>query len=284
MAESILLLGGTGLLGTPLRALLPAHGATVAAPSRSELDIGDATAIRRAIERVRPTVVVNCAAFTRVDDCEKEPERAMLLNGVGPGLLAQACLEVGVRLVHVSTDYVFDGNNPAGYAEDDKTGPDASLCAYGRSKLEGERRILSAGGAGLIVRTSWLFGPAGPNFVATIVAAARQRPELRVVNDQRGRPTYAPHLAAAIGELITRRATGIVHVANSGPCSWYEFAGEIVRSAGLTTPVRPCTTAEFPRPARRPACSILRTERFERLCGRAMPHWREGLAEYLPTL
>ncbi|MFO0974286.1 MAG: dTDP-4-dehydrorhamnose reductase [Phycisphaerae bacterium] len=280
----VVILGARGLLGTPLAALLAERpGVALHAFGHAELDITDSRALDD-VARLRPAVIVNCAAFTQVDTCESQPDRAERVNAAAAGAVAAVARAAGARLVHVSTDYVFAGDRGGAWRESDPTGPAAALCVYGRTKLAGERAVLAAGGETLIVRTSWLFGPAGPNFVATILAAARSRPELRVVNDQRGRPTYAPDLAAAIVALLDRGATGVVHVANAGACTWHKFAGAIVRAAGLATPVHPCSTAEFPRPARRPANSVLDTSRYESIVGFPMRPWQTGLAEYVTLL
>lgn len=277
-----MVLGAGGLLGTPLTRLLSQHAnVELHAFKRAQLDISERPRVRACFADLSPDLVINCAAFTRVDDCEREAELAMQINGHAPGMLSVMAADVGARFVHVSTDYVFDGRKETAYVEDDPTGPDESLCVYGRSKLEGERRVLSAGGRPLIVRTSWVFGENGPNFVATILNLAKTRPELKVVNDQRGRPTYAADLAAAIVSLAGVEATGIVHAVNGEPCTWFDFACEIVRRAGLRTPVKPCTSAEFPRPAKRPANSVLDTSRFDRLTGHGMRSWRDALRDYL---
>jgi len=278
----IVVLGAGGLLGTPLASQLSQlANVELYAFKRGQLDITERPRVRACFADLSPDVVINCAAFTRVDDCEREVELAMLVNGHAPGALSVMAADVGARFVHMSTDYVFDGRKPMAYVENDPTGPDGELSAYGRSKLEGERRVLAAGGQPLIVRTSWVFGENGPNFVATILNLAKSRPELRVVNDQRGCPTYASDLAAAITSLVDVQASGIVHAVNGEPCTWYDFACEIVRRAGLRTPIIPCSSAEFPRPARRPANSVLDTSRFEQLTGRGMRSWRDALRDHL---
>lgn len=282
MPSHVLILGAAGLLGTPMTQLAAARtGTRVTALRHADLDITDAASVRARLAELRPDVVINCAAFTKVDDCEREQDLAMAVNGHAPGVIAAAARDAAARFVHVSSDYVFPGDTPEPHRETDTPGPAERLSAYGRSKLLGEQTVHAAGGDTLIVRTSWVFGPAGPNFVRTIRQLARTRPELRVVSDQRGRPTYAPDLAAAILDLVVRRVTGIIHVANAGPCTWFEFAREIVAASGLATPVHPCTTAEFPRPARRPATSILDTQRFDALVGRPMRDWRAALRDYL---
>ncbi len=279
------MLGAGGLLGTPLSRLLSQHSnVELHAFKRGQLDIAERPRVRACFADLSPDLVINCAAFTRVDDCEREADLAMQVNGHAPGALATMAADAGARFVHVSTDYVFDGQKQSAYIEDDPTGPDKALCVYGRSKLEGERRVLAAGGRPLIVRTSWVFGADGPNFVATILNLARTRPELKVVNDQHGRPTYAADLAAAIISLVEHGATGIVHAVNGEPCTWFDFACEIVRRAGLRTPVKPCTSAEFPRPAKRPANSVLDTARFEHLTGHGMRSWRDALRDHLAQI
>lgn len=281
----VVLLGGGGLLGTPLCELLGARGdVRLHALRHAELDITREAQVRALFESLRPHVVINCAAFTRVDECERQVELAMSVNGSGAGIVAAAAREVGARVVYVSTDYVFGGSKAGAYVEDDAPGPEAALSVYGRSKLAGERAVQAVGGEWLIARTSWVFGPAGPNFVATILERARTHPELRVVNDQRGRPTYAPDLAAAIVALVERGASGVVHVANGGVCTWFDLARQAVSLAGLSAQVRPCTSDEFPRPARRPANSVLDTTRFERIVGRPLRGWVEALGEYVAMM
>lgn len=281
----VVVTGAAGLLGGPLcRQLASRADVRLDAFAHADLDITDEAFVRARLAELRPDLVINCAAFTRVDDCESQETLAMRVNGHGPANLAAACRSIDALLIHISTDYVFDGSKPSPYGEHDLTGPEYNLSAYGRSKLAGERGVIGAGGRHLIVRTSWLYGEGGPNFVASILRLARARPELSVVNDQRGRPTYAPDLAGAIINLIDAGATGVIHAANSDACTWYEFACEIVRAAGLDTPVRPCTTAEFPRPARRPANSVLDTTRYEKLTGRRLRSWRDAVREYITLL
>jgi dTDP-4-dehydrorhamnose reductase len=226
-------------------------------------------------------VVVNCAAHTRVDACETETARAFAVNAEGAAHAAALAGRAGALLVHVSTDYVFEGAASEPYREDAPTAP---LSVYGRSKLEGERRALDAGRS-LVVRTSWLFGPGGPNFVATMVGLIEEgRLPLRVVADQEGCPTYTPFLARALLDLAAREATGIVHYRNREPVSWYAFAVAIARLWSGAAEVVPVTTAEFPRPAPRPAYSVLDVGRFEHLAGRRVEPWEWGLVETLAHL
>lgn len=279
--DQSVVLGAGGMLGRCVVAELTRRGAPHRAFRRAELDIGDFEAVRRRLLDARATIVFNCAAFTRVDDCQTQRDHALRINGEAVGVLAETARRMDALLVHVSSDYVFGGEGTRPYREDDPTAPDEALSAYGLSKLTGDRCIVASGGRHLIARTSWVYGAGGPNFVDTIIRAARSRPELKVVDDQRGRPTYAVDLCDGIFQLLDRGAEGVVNVTNSDECTWFEFACEIVRRAGLSTPVRPCTTAEFPRPARRPAYSVLDVSRFVALTGAPLRSWRDALAAYL---
>jgi dTDP-4-dehydrorhamnose reductase len=242
------------------------------------LDIRNASAVDAAVAGCRPATVINCAAMTAVDQCEHDPTTAMAVNGEAVGHLAAACNRAMARLVHVSTDYVFSGTGQRPYLEHDPTGP---INSYGRSKLAGER-LATGADRHLIVRTSWLFGHGGSNFVEAI---RRQldagTTALRVVADQVGSPTYCEDLAAALLDLDAHGATGIVHACNSGVTSWHGFAAEIVRQLGAASAVEPVTTAEAPRPAHRPAYSALDTGTLNRLIGRPLPPWQDALARYL---
>jgi len=281
-------LGAGGQLGRSatglLRAGRPGH-ALAAAFAHAELDVGDEAAVARAIAalRGRADVVLNAAAFTWVDRCESEPETAERINAAGPSALARACAEAGLRLVHVSTDYVFDGEARRPYTEEAATGPRS---VYGRSKLAGERAVLSAGPGALVARTCWVFGP-GRNFVRTILEAALARraagdtTPLRVVDDQFGSPTYARDLAEALVALVERGATGLYHVANRGVATWWEVARESLDRAGLQDhAILRVRTSEFPRPAPRPAFSALDCSKAARI-GVRLRGWREAVAAYL---
>jgi dTDP-4-dehydrorhamnose reductase len=276
-----LVFGGTGMLGQAVVAEARARGWAALGLSREQADVEDDTRSASWTDSFKPEVVVNCAAFTQVDACEAEPERAARVNGAAVAGLAAAARQVGARLVHVSSDYVFDGKAGEPYAEDAPTAP---LSAYGRSKLQGERHALDFE-RGLVMRTSWLFGPGGPNFAATMVKLIEGgKVPLRVVSDQHGCPTYAPFLARAVLDLAARGATGIVHYRNREAASWYSFAAEIARLWSGDTSVVPVATAEFPRPAPRPAYSVLDVTRFENLAGRRVERWIWGLAEYLALM
>ena len=276
-----LVFGGAGMLGQAVIAEARSRGWAALGLSRAQADVTDRGRLLEWADVFRPELVINCAAFTRVDDCEAETARAFAVNGEAVGNAAAAAARAGARLVHVSTDYVFDGEAREPYRED---APAAPRSVYGASKLEGERRAL-AGGGSLVVRTSWLFGPGGPNFVATMVDRIESgRLPLQVVRDQEGCPTYTAFLAAALLDLARLGATGIVHYRNRGPVSWYAFAAEIARLWCGTAEVEPVTTAEFPRPARRPAYSVLDVTAFEKLTGRTVEPWESGLVEMLSWL
>ena len=271
-----LITGAGGMLGTDLQDELAARDETVVALTKSDLDVTDQRLISAAVRDHAPDVIVNCAAYTKVDLAETEEPAANAINGSAVELLAAAANEAGALLVQVSTDFVFDGTKGEPYEVNDPTNP---LSAYGRSKLLGEIAAAHAE-KHCIVRTSWLFGVHGPNFVEAIRNQIRKGTNpLRVVSDQRGRPTYTPHLARAIVRLATQGAQGVVHYADADECSWFDFACAI--ADGSATEVVPVSTEEFPRPAKRPAYSVLSTERYERLTGVTPESWRDGLQEYL---
>jgi dTDP-4-dehydrorhamnose reductase len=278
-----LLTGAAGMVGTDLRDALLARGEEVVALPRADLDITDIRTIRKAMEGHRPSIVVNCAAYTKVDLAEQEERLANAINGSAVELLAQGANEAGALLVQISTDFAFDGASTSPYEINQPTNP---LSAYGRSKVLGEIAATHAE-KHVIVRTSWLFGVHGPNFVEAIRNQIRKGTNpLRVVSDQRGRPTYTPHLAEALIRLAraaneSADARGMFHYADDGECSWFDFAKAIVEESGAATEVVPVTTDEFPRPAKRPAYSVLSTERYERVTGARPESWREGLREYL---
>lgn len=277
----VVVTGAGGILGTALAATRPREVELVAL-RRADLDVTDREATRAALAAIRPAWVIHAAAMTDVDGCEKEPEKALLVNGVATGHVVEAALAAGAGCLCLSTDYVFDGEARQPYDETAPTGP---LSAYGRSKLAGEHEALAHVGRVLVVRTQWVFGAGGRNFVDTIAKAARERPSLKVVADQRGCPTWSRHLAAGLWELLEADLEpGIWHLSAAGEATWHDFALAIVAGLGLTTPVAPCTTAEFPRPAPRPAYGVLSKAKVAARLGRALPSWREGLAGYLSEL
>lgn len=275
--------GAAGMVGRDVVAALAMRDDEVVALAKSDLDITDAPAVREAVRRARPDVIVNCAAWTKVDDAETNEHAATAINGSAVEHLADAANEIGALLLQISTDFVFDGASRAPYEVNDATAP---LSAYGRSKLAGEHAAARAH-KHLILRTAWLFGVHGPNFVEAIRNQIRKGTNpLRVVSDQRGRPTYTPHLAEAILRLARRAqedesARGIFHYADAPECTWYDFARAIAAATGAGTNVTPVSTAEFPRPAARPAYSVLSTERYERVTGVKPQSWEDGLREYL---
>jgi dTDP-4-dehydrorhamnose reductase len=271
----LLITGAAGMLGQDVVAAALAAGHDPVALSRAELDITDAEAVDAAVDGVKPDAVVNCAAWTNVDGAETNEPEAVAVNGEGAGHVAAAAARGGAWTVHVSSDYVFDGERREPYLESAPTNP---ASAYGRSKLAGEHAVAeSAPGLSTVVRSSWLFGAGGPCFPATILQLASGRSELTVVDDQVGCPTFTGHLAPALVELCTTRRPGVLHVAGSGRCSWFEFATAIVAAAGLECEVQPIPTTDMPRPATRPAYSVLRTERG----APQLPEWQLGLEQYM---
>jgi dTDP-4-dehydrorhamnose reductase len=274
----LLVTGAGGMLASAVVDAAQRLGHDVHGASQRDLDITDAAAVHDALAELRPRAVVNCAAYTDVDGAESNPERAAAVNGAGAGHVAAAAAEVGAFVVHVSTDYVFDGSKRRPWTESD---PVAPLGVYGATKLAGERAVAEANAAHAIVRTAWLFGAGGKNFVDTMLALGGERDEVSVVTDQVGSPTWTGHLAGALVELAERpQDTGIHHIAGSGACSWNELALEVFDRAGIDCRVLPTTTTSFPRPAPRPVYSVLGSERPAPL---VLPAWQDGVAEYLAT-
>ena len=273
----LLITGAAGMLGQDLVAAAGSGGFDCVALTRAQLDITDPAAARAIVASAAPDAVVNCAAWSDVDGAESHEADAWAVNATGAGNLARAAAESGAWTIHISSDYVFDGSKREPYVESDAIGPRS---AYGRSKLAGEQAVAAAAPvAHTIIRTSWLFGAGGQCFPATILRIAGERDQLSVVDDQVGCPTFAGHLAKAILDIAEARPPGILHVAGAGACSWFGFAKEIVTAAGLDTAVLPCSTDEMPRPATRPAYSVLGTERPD--AAPPLPDWRRGLEEYL---
>ncbi|MEA2373798.1 MAG: dTDP-4-dehydrorhamnose reductase [Thermoleophilaceae bacterium] len=271
----ILVTGAGGMLGHDVVRAAEFVNHDVVGFTRSDLDVTDQRALRRIVRREKPEAVVNCAAYTNVDGAEGDEPEAERVNADAAGIVAAAAAEIGARVVQPSTDYVFDGEKGAPYVESDATGPRS---AYGRTKLAGEHLTAAANPRHHVVRTSWLFGASGPNFVETMLRLGRELGEVVVVRDQVGCPTYTGHLADALVRLLDGDAFGLHHIAGGGECSWFEFAVEIFSQAGVECRTLSCTTEEFPRPAPRPAYSVLATERDYALY---LPEWREGLASYL---
>lgn len=271
----VAVLGASGLLGKEL--MREWSGDEVVGLTSRDVDIRHAPQVRSTVETLRPAWVVLAAAYTNVDGCESQPDLAFSVNRDGAAHVAEAVKAAGAKLLFLSSDYVFDGKKTSPYETGDARNPQS---VYGRSKAEAELRLLEVLPQVCIARTSWLFGTGGKCFPDTILKLAASRPALDVVNDQRGCPTYAVDLARAIIHLCRSQATGIVHVANAGDCSWFEFAREIVKSAGLSTDVRPVSTQQMARPAPRPAYSVLSPASLQ-LWGITMPSWQDALQRYL---
>jgi dTDP-4-dehydrorhamnose reductase len=271
----VLVTGAAGMLGRDLVAACRRRGHEVVALPRAELDITDAAGVAEALARYEPEAVANCAAYTDVDGAESDERAAMRVNDEGAGLLAAAAADVGASVLYPSSDYVFDGRKREPYVESDLT---RALSAYGRSKQAGETAVAAANPRHLIVRSSWLFGAGGRNFVETMLRIGREQPEVVVVSDQIGCPTYTGHLAAGLAELLETDEHGIHHIAGSGAASWFDFAQEIFDQADVDCRVLAGTTEMLARPAPRPSYSLLGTERRP---PRRLPDWRRGLAAYL---
>jgi dTDP-4-dehydrorhamnose reductase len=281
----VLIAGSAGQLGRALQASAPA-GVELVAPPETEFDILNAAQVTALVERLRPDLLVNAAAYTAVDKAESDRETAEAVNGTAAGGLAAAAALVGARFVHVSTDFVFDGLSPVPYVPDAAPAP---LGVYGETKLSGERQVQARHPAPLIVRTAWVYAAKGNNFVATMLRLMRERDEVRVVSDQVGTPTHAASLARAIWALDAARASGIHHWTDAGVASWYDFAVAIrdeALAAGLLTrsvPVVPIRTSDYPTPARRPAMSVLDKSSSWAITGPAA-HWRAELKAALAEL
>ena len=278
----ILLTGAQGQVGHELARLLRAHG-DVRATDRATLDLADPDAIVAAMRAARPQLVVNAGAYTAVDLAERERDLAFAVNARAPQVLAEEAKRAGARLIHYSTDYVFDGAATAPYAEGAPTGP---LNAYGASKLEGEQAIAATGAHALVLRTSWVYGTRGKNFLLTILRLAAERDELTIVADQTGTPNWSRTLAQATSALVARglpdlvERAGLYHLSSTGATTWHGFATAIVGGGGRPRVV-PIATADYPTPARRPAYGVLATDRFRAAFGFALPPWDEALAACL---
>ena len=288
---SILLIGDRGQLGEELSHILKSQNAELITLSREELDLTKAENIRQIIKKNQPNIIINCAAYTAVDKAENESELANLINGIAPGIIAEEAARLDSFLIHISTDYVFDGSQSIAYLETDKTQP---LGVYGKTKLAGETAIQNYCSKYLIIRTAWVYGIYGKgNFVKTMLKLAKDREELRVVCDQIGSPTWTYDLANAIAQILPKLSpeiSGIYHYTNSGVCSWYDFAVTIFEEAeklGFPLTIKkvvPITTSEYPTPAKRPAFSVLSNRKISSLLGDFPPHWRSSLREMLARL
>src|SRR3954470_23997963 len=276
MPMRLLVLGSGGMLGRAVARDAARLGHDVVALGHAELDVTDADHVPRIVAAVEPRAVINCTGYTDVDGAEAHEAQALRVNGEGAGHVARATADASARVVHVSTDYVFDGGKREPWLESD---PVAPLQAYGRTKLAGEVAVAEAAAEHAIVRAAWLFGTGGPNFVETMLRLGAERDEVTVVTDQHGGPTWTGHLSPALVEVAERRGdVGLFHAAGAGDCSWYEFAVEIFHRAGMRTRVVPTTSDRFARPAPRPAYSVLGTERVPAI---GLPRWQDALEAYL---
>lgn len=277
--------GSRGMLASDLIPLLEEKGKVIKG-DLPELDITNLASVRKLLLQEKPDIVINCAAYTAVDKAEEEKEKAFAVNGKGAGNLATLCSETGARLIHISTDFVFDGKSNQPYLEDDSPDP---LGVYGASKLEGEKRVKEATDNYIIIRTSWLYGIHGHNFVKTISRLAGEKEELGIVFDQTGTPTYTVDLARAIINLLSAKA-GIYHFSNEGVCSWYDFAYEaisLLQARGNTLKLRelkPILTEDYPTPAMRPPYSVMNKNKYKMATSQQIPHWRDGLVRYFDSV
>jgi dTDP-4-dehydrorhamnose reductase len=273
----LLATGSHGLLGTNILPILE-RSFTVIPYDIEEWDITDRGAGDRVIEEISPQVILNLAAYTNVDDCEDCLSLADRVNAEGAGIIASLCKEHNIKLIHISTDYVFDGEKDSPYTEDDTPNP-ASV--YGFSKLSGEQKVLANCPDATIIRTQWLYGHGGINFISKITKIARENGKAEVVNDQAGCPTYAKDLAEPIRLLIEKKKSGIYHVANAGSCTWFDFAREIFSNLHIDATLKPITSQQLNRKAKRPRYSVFDCMKLFRETGHLMRSWQEALREYL---
>ncbi len=286
----LLITGSKGQLGNELSKILAngeselgrlpeqVQGCEVTAVDVDELDITDMAAVGAFLQKERPDVLINCAAMTNVNGCESSQDVAMKVNAIGARNLARGCEQIGCKLVHVSTDYVFAGDGDRPYVEWDVCNPQS---VYGTSKLLGEQYVRDFCTRYFIVRTAWLYGYVGGNFVKTISKLARERGEVTVVSDQRGNPTNAADLAYHLVRLATTEEYGVYHCTGTGECSWYDFACEIIRLFGIDAKVKPCTTEEYPTPAKRPSYSSLDNMMLRCTIGDEMRDWKDALKAFV---
>ena len=275
----ILITGAYGMLGSDLREVLKDNELIIT--GSKDLDITKETNVLQFIEDKKPEIVINAAAYTNVDNCETAYDNAYLVNAIGPKNLAVACNKLNIPLIHVSTDYVFDGSKTTPLSEEDKLGPKT---AYGKTKLEGEKFVQENTKKYFILRTAWLFGINGKNFVKTMINLSKKNNLLKVVNDQKGCPTYCYDLAMAIKQLLNSDKYGIYHLTNKGELSWYDFAKKIFELSNITINVKPVTTEEFPRPAPRPHYSVLSNQKWINAGFSPMRNYEDALKDYLSLL
>lgn len=279
----ILVTGSNGQLGNELKLLAQIHSELeFLFTDLDELDITSEVSVEKTFSEFSPLWVINCAAYTAVDKAEQEPEKAMMINALAPGILAKAASQINARMMHVSTDYVFDGRNYKPYREDDEKNP---LGTYAKSKAAGEESVLKYNASSIIIRTSWLYSAFGSNFVKTIRRVGLERGELKVVADQIGSPTWANDLAFAILTLIQKDAeAGLYHYANEGICSWYDFAKAIIEISGIHCRVNPTDTAGYPLPSPRPFYSVFDKSKYIAITQQTIPYWRDSLKKCIALL
>lgn len=274
-------------MGQCLRDAVAAENISAIFTERDDFDLSDPDKVSSFLLKHKPNVLINTAAYTAVDQAEDEPEEAAWVNENIPAVLANACAENQVVLIHLSTDYVFDGTANKPYSETDAVNPKS---VYGKTKRNGEKVVLNADPQNMVVRTAWLFSEYGHNFMKTMIRLGAIKPQLRVVNDQHGKPTYAGHLASALLVMAeqtvdkTANLGGIYHFANAGETTWFAFAAEIMKQKGYSCEVQPCTTEEFPTKAARPAYSVLNTQKIQSTFEIDIIHWKEALSEALQKL
>ena len=276
----ILITGADGMLGWDLNRVLSENHEMILTDIPS-LDITDLNQVKSYINRYKPDIIINSAAFTDVDGCESKEKLAYEVNSIGPKNLAIASREINSKLIHISTDYVFNGENDKPYIESDETGP---INVYGETKLQGEELIRNTFDNHVILRTSWLYGINGNNFVKTMLELSKSHDEISVVDDQRGSPTYTNDLAIAISELLENDYHGTYHLTNSENCSWFEFAKEIFEISNIEVDVKPVVTDEFPRPAKRPKYSVLNNQKWKKSGLTPLRSYKEALNDFLINL
>ncbi|MDQ2985879.1 MAG: dTDP-4-dehydrorhamnose reductase [Armatimonadota bacterium] len=278
----VVVIGAGGLLGQDIVKDGKRRGWTIVTPGREQLDVTDESAMAGYFGHARPAWIINCAAFVAVDDAECSRNEAFVINSEGALYAARASLMSGARLVHISTDYVFDGRKKQPYTEDDEVNP---LGVYAASKLQGERNVLATNPSAIVARSAWLYGVGRANFPSKILDTALKGKALRIVSDRVGSPTYTPDLAKGIGDIMEFGVPGgIYHVVNSGAASWYDLVKEMLRAAGVAVPLEPASTEEYPTPAERPAYSVLSTEKL-RLAGvEILPPWQDAVGRFVREL
>lgn len=282
MKPKLLIIGSNGQLGSDMVYLAHKEGYQLTGIDFPDIDITNSEKTNECILNLRPDFIINCAAYTAVDNCESDQKAAYAVNAQGPGNIAIAAKKNGATLIHISTDYVFNGSKTTPYTEDDKPDP---LTVYGKSKLEGEQLVAAHCEKHMIFRIAWLYGINGNNFVKTIRNVAKTKAErnerLTVVNDQFGTPTYTREVCRQIFKLIEQPHYGIFHCTNEGQCSWFDFAGHIINTAGIKVDLVPCTTKEFPRPAPRPQYSVLENAHLKRLHLNVMTDWKTAFSSFI---